>query len=173
MKRKIVDYEVRGFKSDDDGKKKSVVRKIIAEVDTNETTFFSEEDYYCVTVECTDGEIMVEKYGECVFTKDIIDEIVADQRKVDKNAVVKVHTLKKFRFYDYYYDKDEKMIFNNYFNIQIKNVENIPSNIDEIIAKLRLLTLVYGTIWIDDINEIYKIDEMMEENFIIEEETSY
>lgn len=169
MKRKMVDYEVRGVKADENDEIKEVVRKITFEVDADETTLLSEEDYYCVTVECTDGEIMVEKSGECVFNKDIVNDIVADQRKVDKNVVVKVHTLKKISFSDYYYDKEEKFIFNNWYNVRIMNVESIPSNIHEIINKLRLVSLKYGLICVD-INEIYKIDEMIEENFIIEEE---
>lgn len=182
MKRKIVNYDVIGFKSDDDGNTKQVVRKLKFEIDVDESPLLSEEDYYCVVQpkgsyvfvgENTDGEVLVEKSGEVVFTKDIIDEIVADQRKVGENAEVKVYTLKNILSTNFYYNKDDKRIFNNYYNIQIINVESIPSNILEIISKLELLSNVYfGIVWddINDVDSINKIDEMIEENFIFTEE---
>jgi len=170
MKREIVNYNVIGFKSDNDGNRKLIVSKITFDVD--EMPILSENDYYCVKVETADGELIVKKSGEYVFDKDQIDKIVADQKKVDENAEVKVHTLKKISYTNFYYDKDNKMIFNNYFNIHLINVENIPSNIAEITSKLNLLSNVYGSIWID-INDSSKLDEMIEENFIIEEEISY
>lgn len=166
MKREIVDYEVRGIKEVGDNIKQ-VVRKQTFEVDVDEMPILSENDYYCVTVETSDGEVIVKKSGEYVFDKDQIDEIVSDQKKVDENAEVKVHTLKKISYTNFYYDKDNKMIFNNYFNIHIANVENIPSNIAEITSKLNLLSNVYGDIWMD-INDSSKIDILIKENFIIE-----
>lgn len=166
MKREIVDYEVRGIKEVGDDIKR-VARKITFEVDVDEMSILSENDYYCVTIETTDGEVIVEKSGQYVFDKDQIDEIVSDQRKVDENAEVKVHTLKNISYTNFYFDKDNKMIFNNYFNIHIANVENIPSNIAEITSKLNLLSNVYGDIRMD-IKYSSKIDEMIEENFIIE-----
>jgi hypothetical protein len=182
MKREIVDYEVRGFKEVGDDIKQ-VARKLTFEVD--EMPILSEEDYYCVVHpkgtymsigEDTD-ELFLEKSGEHIFTKDQIDEIVAEEqrrvnelfarRKTNENAEVKVYTLKKILSTDFYYSKDNKMIFNNYFTIQIKNIENLPSNILEIFNKLNLLLNVFVGIIMDDI-DVNLIDKLIKKNFIIE-----